>query len=1161
MFNINGYAHEITSCHRCYYKKKFLLLFLIFFVTWSPFPLPGKTPQKEVLIKIDGRLYEPSIFGLNKLTSALEKHKVKIYYSERACLRRTLLVGTLASSPVIQKLAQQKQINLSSRPESLAVKRISSNGQEILVVAGSDDRGLMYAFLELSLQISLLKSDQDWYSSVQEISQEPFVPIRRIGVFLHSQDCEKEWYYSHEFWKEYFDMLATNRWNEFNLIFSHQTPYLSPMYAFHVKVDQFPQIKARGLTEEQRKKNLEILQYISSLAQKRGLNFTLGIWEQIAWEGKHQGSRQESMVTGLTRQNMYAYTYHALLKLLQECPAIHTLQLRINHESGIDYDEQTVFFREAVFKAVKDCGRPINLEIRNVGLLRETLQAAVEMNLPVRVSHKYWGEHMVFPYHPTRIMWTYSYGDWLKYPRQYQNLFQVWSLGSHRLLLWGDPEYVRRFAPTTLFEDAIGFEIFAPLSQKGFGNPPGAWRIFRFKKREYYRWEYERYWSYYLLFGRLTYDPRESNEIWLREFRRRFGQKAASTIAATYRVASQIIPLILGTATCDYNMYIWPEKDMGGLIQFYLHFKSFNEPRIYNFQEFITNYLTGTLSAKLTPEDMAQRLETISTTINQLLHQADSLLSFPNKEYWATKKDFHILAGLAAYFVQKIRATYKLGFFYRLNDYTLLTQAINHAQKALNIWKKLSSVAEEIYNPKLIMGPGSYGHWKDNLVFVQNDLEQLLHQEKLFSLFQDFDFGYDFGPEPYNDVTTIYTPWYTNYYTVEHRFVGVYPHSLFNPQEGFGWNHPVHLTSPQPPKIPRTLWRASNLENLNIPQEALLSDFIQGKEQAVFRMDLPEGHYQATLIITDRRTQPETHGPMNIAVIERFGERPIIRNLVIKKGELIIKRFNFNMVGSRFSNFRLKFWASPGGDFIINGLTITRIEPHIAHLPLKITPPGRDIHIRATVTLPPQILQPNQDSLSIARGTTSTIDPPNKLKEVILIYSTDGGLAYSSVSMNRENKFVYSATIPGEAIQAGELLYQIKATDSIGQSVYLPQGPKENFFHVQVTNDAEPPQITHQPITSGTPGVPLKITAEINDASPLGKVILYYRPTRQAMEYSKITMQPEGKNRYSGEIPGEALTKEFDLIYYIEAVDIYGNGVFFPDPDREDPHLVVKVKR
>jgi len=1144
-------------------KLLIFMLILSYFVPCSG-ATQGKSSYEAVVILKDGLLGKPAQFGLQQFLSTLDQKGFSYLQKEAAGDKTSslLLVGTLSGSERIKSLHIQKRLELNEAKESLSVKRLDEKEQRILVVTGSDDRGLMYALLEMAQQVNFLEPGKDWFDTIKETSEKPLVPVRSMAVLLHSEDCEKDWYYSKEHWQAYFAMLAANRWNAFNLIFSHQTPYLSPLYAFHVKVEQHPEVKAKGLTEEQRIRNLEMLRYISSLAKQRGIDFTIGIWQQIAWEGKHQGSKQESMVTGLTRKNMHSYTYHALLNLLEECPDIQAVQLRINHESGIDYDEQTEFYRNSVFKAIKDCGRPIQLETRNVGLLRETLQAALDMGLPTRVSHKYWGEHMVFPYHPTRIMWTYSYGDWLKYPQRYQNLYQVWSLGSHRLLLWGDPEYVRRFAPTTLFQNSSGFEICAPLSQKCYGNLPGAWRIFRDKDREYYQWEFERYWSNYTLFGRLTYNPDESDEIWLRELRSRFGKEAAHAVARAYQSASRVIPLILGTATCDYNMYIWPEKDMGGLINFYLHFQTFNEPRNSNFMEFIENYLENKSSAKLSPEDMAQRMTATAVEIEKSLRKADALVPKTNKEYRATKKDFQILSGMASYFAQKIRAALNLGFFYKLGDYSCLKQAITHAERALDIWKKLSTVAEEIYYPNLVMGPGSYGHWKDNIVFVENDLEQLRHQEKLFSLLQNFDFGFDFGPKAYTDVTTIYTPWYTNFYTIEHRFMGVHPNSLFNPQQGFGWNGEVTLKADQPPKIPRTTWRASNLENLDkIPSRVLLSDFIQGTDPAVFRIDLPEGHYQATLVITDESPNPKEHGPMSVSVIERFGERPIIENLVVKKGEMIVKRFNFNMVGSRYSNFRLKLSAALDADFILNGLTFTRVEPHIAHLPIRGVLPGKDLIIQATVTLPPQILQPVKESLSIARGTTSTVEPPENIEQVNLSYSVDKGKSFQTVKMDKTDDFIYSATIPGDEVQEGKIFYFIEAADSIGQVVHVPRKSQKNTFRVKVTSDRTPPDVVHDPVQEWDPGKPLEIKAEISDQSLIERVLLYYRPTRQAMEYSKLTMNLAGNDLYTATIPGEAFTTEFDLIYYFEAIDEYGNGIFHPDPDKEDPHIVVKIRR
>ncbi len=1144
-------------------KTRILLIFVFLFnmipCSWAS----GGSSEIKVAVSVDGLLGEPALFGLQQFLSSLDAKGISYSQKETSGDKSPalLLLGTLSGSEKIRSLRKQNLLDLSEAKESLAIQRIDQEDRRIVVAAGSDDRGLMYALLEMAQQVYFMDPGQDWLSAIRETSEKPLTPVRSMAVLLHSEDCEKDWYYSKEYWQEYFAMLASNRWNAFNLVFSHQTPYLSPLYAFHVNVVEHPEVKAIGLTEEQRNKNLDMLRYISTLSKQRGIDFTIGIWQQIAWEGKHQGSKQESMVTGLSRDNMHSYTYHALLNLLRECPDIQAVQLRINHESGIDYDEQTEFYRTAVFKAIKDCGRPVLLETRNVGLLRETLQAALDMGLPTRVSHKYWGEHMVFPYHPTRIMWTYSYGDWLKYPQKYQNLYHVWSLGSHRLLLWGDPDYVRRFAPTTTFQNASGFEICAPLSQKGYGNPPGAWRIFRDQNREYYRWEFERYWSYYILFGRMAYNPDESDEIWLREMRCRFGKEAAPAVAEAYRTASQVLPLIMGTATPDYNMYTWAEKDSGGLINFYLHYSSYDPPRIASFEEFIRDWVDGKLSAKLTPEGMASRLESTAEKIEDLLRQIDSLVPETNKEYWATKKDFQILSGMARFFSQKIRATYKLGFFYELGDYALLKQAIAHGKNALDIWKGVAAVGEEIYHPNLVMGPGSYGHWKDNIFFVENDLSQLLHQEELFRIVQDFDFGFDFGPKAYTDVTEIYTPYYTNYYWIEHRFMGVHPHSQFNPQQGFGWNGEVALKADQPPKIRRTVWRASNLENLNIPSRAMLSDFIQGTEPAVFRIDLPEGHYQATLIITDESPNPMDHGPMNVSVIERFGERPILEDLMVKEGDMIVKRFNFNMVGSRYSNFRLKLSAAPEADYILNGLIFTRIEPHIAHLPVRRSLAGQDIPIHATVTLPPQVLQPEKSSLSIARGTTSTVYPPDNITQVRLVYSADGGKSTQTRQMKKIDGYTYAATIPGGDFREGEISYFIEAVDSIGQVVQAPRKTKAECFRIAVTSDRTPPVFVHDPVLEWDPGKPMDVKVKVSDKSGIDKVLLYYRPTRQTMQYLVTTMRQAENGYYSATIPGEIFTTDFDLIYFFEAVDKFGNGIFYPDRDKKDPHVVVKIRR
>src|SRR5438876_935062 len=103
---------------------------------------------------------------------------------------------------------------------------------------------------------------------------------------------------------------------------------------------------------------------------------------------------------------------------------------------------------------------------------------------------------------------------------------------------------MKRFAPTTHLGDGVGFETCAPLSQKGFGNPPGNWRIFVSRDREYYRWEFERYWLYYLLYGRLSYNRNCHDGVWMDELRAHFGERAAPAIFDAFQAASQVLPFL-----------------------------------------------------------------------------------------------------------------------------------------------------------------------------------------------------------------------------------------------------------------------------------------------------------------------------------------------------------------------------------------------------------------------------------------------------------------------------------------------------------------------------------------------------------------------------------------------------------------------------------------
>src|SRR5439155_4429659 len=136
----------------------------------------------------------------------------------------------------------------------------------------------------------------------------------------------------------------------------------------------------------------------------------------------------------------------------------------------------------------------------------------------------------------------YSYLGFLEKPRFYDFYWELWALGSHRIMLWGNPDFVRRAVPTFQLSGSKGFEIDAPPTQKGFGNRPGTWDVFTDAQRDrvFWKWDFERYWLFYLLWGRLSYDPQAGDAVWGDEMRRRFGAAAGDALDA-YRESSRVV--------------------------------------------------------------------------------------------------------------------------------------------------------------------------------------------------------------------------------------------------------------------------------------------------------------------------------------------------------------------------------------------------------------------------------------------------------------------------------------------------------------------------------------------------------------------------------------------------------------------------------------------
>ena len=288
-----------------------------------------------------------------------------------------------------------------------------------------------------------------------------------------------------------------------------------------------------------------------------------------------------------------------------------------------------------VAKAIKSVGRPIWTDFRAKGLRPETVASIQAVGFPTTVSTKFWREHMGLPYHGTRIdpldkqrsYRRYGFWDLLYQGRPYDVMYRMWTFGSQKILLWGNLDYTRRFADATHLGGATGFEIFAPLSQKGFGNWAGGdWHIFAKRELEHYRWEFERYWAYYLTFGLATYSPRASQPVLDGEFRKRFGE-AAPAIRQAYDAAGWVIPFLTAVRNgSSSNFHYWPEMDTGGLTDRYVQLGTGDDNRFYRIDEYVADQLERRASAKMTPQAIAARFDTWAAAIRGAVERAEPLL-------------------------------------------------------------------------------------------------------------------------------------------------------------------------------------------------------------------------------------------------------------------------------------------------------------------------------------------------------------------------------------------------------------------------------------------------------------------------------------------------------------------------------------------------------
>ncbi len=1062
---------------------QFLVIFSLFF--GLTLESTADSPAIQVSIVADPSVGVPVRHGLDKLEAALKAKGVR--YEEvsnpEGARGQTLIIAALpASSTAVAARIKDLGITVPSASESLVIRMTKWKEKPALLLTGSDDRGIMYSLLEVADRIGWSASVSNPLSEVRNTIESPSVSDRGVTVYTMQQAWFEQRLHDENYWPKYFDMLASDRFNSFRLFFGYETDgYMCPAYPYFVDTPGFPDVKVVGLSKEQQESNASDLHRLIRMAHDRGIGVTLGFWchnAQTSTSSSAASQGQPGKVVGIKPGDFLPYTQTALATMLREFhDADGTLYL-LNPESGLSLKDAKSFWG-ALTTSMKEAAPNFQYEVRAKGVSDDVPQKALDLGLKIHMNTKYWAEQVGLPFPPSHVQELnqferrHSYSDMLKGPRDYDLHYTLWTSGTTRILLWGDPDYVKRLTGTLSMGGAHGgFDVAEPLATKMQGHPQDLKPFDLLTPQyRYYEYEFQRYWHFFQVFGRLTYNPATPSEEWDREFDMHYGKDAAPYVEKGLHRASQILPEIV--AYClPANRFPttrgWVERQREEDLGNYAKTEPSDIGQFESFSDAASDIVDGHESARISPMETSRWFAEASKDVLDLAAQAEQHAGpHPNKEFISTIVDLRILANLASYHAHRIPAGLSMALYQQTHDLAALDDAISHEKSAIQAWQGIVQAAGNVYNSDLMMGQRQAdmsGSWRDELVKLQSGLAALEQERSAYVLEARRESGrYDLGSGPI-------LPGYQRLSLKE-----------------------------------ANKWGEKNGGNL-------------------IELQVPDGRYEVTVGIKDDKM---SHGPMWIELngVEYSDV------FSVPAGQEVKRTMETSSVNGKLM---ILFDNATTADWYASTLVINRVDPAIAHVPVRKIAPGKDLVLSATVA---------------GIVPVSTVG----------VYYGDSRHGFTKAEMERVQPQLYRAVIPASKITEG-MSYFLEAEDSSGRIATYPDNGQTNAISVLVTADDQPPILHQTPLLSAEPRQPLRIVAQAEDPSGVKWVHLLYRGLSQHQDYQVLNMLPDGKaNEYEATIPAENIDPRFDLMYMFQVMDNKGNGKTYPDLAKETPYVVVKV--
>ena len=715
----------------------------------------------------------PPTWAIGELKSALEAQKAKVKLINRIedaekddfCI---LIAGM--NSSLSKSILDQQKLAAPTEAESLCLVQGKTGTRPVLLVAGTNELGLVYAITELADRVNCLQTGADALEFKTPVIEKPASRTRSIIRQFSSELEDKPWFYNKEYWGAYLNMLVSSRLNRLSFAFGQSynnannitDAYFNFLYPFLVNVPEH-NVSVKGLSNEERTRNLNTLKFIGEEVTKRGLRFQLSIWcLSYKWNNSPNANY---IIEGLSDQTQAAYCRDALAMILREVPTISGVTFRVHSEGGIPKGQDS--FWKTQFDAIAKCGRRVEIDMHSKNMEPETLAVALETGQPVVISPKYCGEHLIPPYHPSAIRpnerveaskiidtgngvllgdrgyTRYGYADLLDNNRNWDVVYRVWP-GTQRFLLNGDPTFFAGYGRIAAFGGAAGFEWFEPLGFKGRqGTGVEGGRCAYADATLNPTYDFEKYSYTYRLWGRLGYNPEADPEVWRRYLKQVFGM-AALPVENALAHATRILPLFTlvhaPSADCLFylpelytNMYITdttkrqPYYDAPNP-KLFGNAGSFDPQFFLSPDETANTLVSGEANAKYSIIEAAQWLENLAEIATSNISEARKKLgtNASKPEFRRVEEDVIIQSALALFFANKLRSGVLWHIYATTGHLPAGEESIKLYSEGVEIWTKMAERAKGVYKPTISFGRNTLsGHWIDRIPAFKDDIADM----------------------------------------------------------------------------------------------------------------------------------------------------------------------------------------------------------------------------------------------------------------------------------------------------------------------------------------------------------------------------------------------------------------------------------------------------